>query len=253
MSSIPTTWPELHAHLQVRNEEDQRSLATRAVARMQKRIPQTPMGRLFIGAAENLSRIAILVGPEACRPIVAAHAPFFAVAVEEAARIGTPGASPLIQLTLLSYGNVVRCSGAASGALSIDELAMVERIVRGKDELGEFEQEELAAACVVVGAPQRAMEVLEHDTWPAFKPGVKFDANIAGLLDYLCAALASGAPASDVQAAWHDLHALFPWKLSAETITWSTLLWIARAVVGRIGGAPDAEIAGIVHAMSSRP
>lgn len=253
MSSVPTTWPELGVRFQARNAEEPRSLATAAVERMKTCIPQTPMGRHFMGLGEVMSRIAILVGPQVCRPIIAAHAPFYAVACEQAAQAGAEGGSPLIQVALLSYGNVAYCIGDSPLLSSVDEQAMVERAIQGKEDFDDFEDEGLAAACIAVGLPERAIAVLRHKAPPPFKPGQKFGPNLAGLLDYLCAGLKIGASEQDVLPAWESMHAMFPRNLAAKTVRWSTLLWIARTVFGRIGGRPAAEIIGEVHALSTRP
>ena len=254
MSSGPTTWPELRERFRARNEEEAHSLVTTAVERMKNRIPQSPLGRQFLGVEEMLSRLAILVGPESCRPILATQAPFYATAIEQAAQAGTPGASALIQLALLSYGNVARCIGDSFSFpfSSMDEQAMVERLIRGSSKLNEFEQEALAAACLAVGLPEQAIKVLEYGEPPPFKPGEKFDVNVGGCIHYLCAAMRSGAAEQDVQVAWEALHAKFPRILAAKVIKWSTLLCVGRVVLGRIGGRPDAEIAGAVHALSLR-
>lgn len=251
MSSVPTTWPELRVGLQARNEQELRFIGPSTVELINTRVPQTPLGSGFLGVDEIATRLAIMMGPQAVRPMLAQLAPFYPPSAEEAAQAGAPGARPLIALSVLSYGNLARCVGDAP-LPSATEQAIAEVAVRGKKVLNEFDQEALAAACLAVGLPARAMAVLGHKGPPPFKPGEKFDANVAGLLDYLCAAMKSGAAQKDVQPAWEALHAVFPWKLSAKTIKWSTLLWVARVVLGRIGGRPDAEIVGAVHALSSR-
>jgi hypothetical protein len=251
MPIVPTTWPELHVRFQARNEEEPRSQSTTAVNRMKNRSPYSPMGEQFGGVEEILSRLAFLVGPEPCRVILDAQAPFYAIAADEAARDGTSGALPSIRLTLLSYGSVARCIGHPLPSSMTDEQALVERLIPAKKSLDEFEQEALAAACIAAGLPTRAIAVLGHPKPPPFAPGKRFGANLPGFMDYLCAAITSGAAPKDVQPAWEAMHADFPKQLAAKTMKWSTLLWLARAVLGRIGGRPEAEIAGAVQAMST--
>jgi hypothetical protein len=251
MSSVPTTWPELRVGLQARNEQELRLIGPSTVELINKRVPQTPLGSGFLGVDEIVTRLAIMVGPEAVRPMLAQLAPFYPPSAEQAAQAGAPGARPLIALSVLSYGNLARCVGD-SPLPSATEQAIAEVAVRGKKVLNEFDQQALAAACLAIGLPARALKLLDHDEPPPFKPGQKFDANVAGLLDYLYAAMKVGAAEKDVQPAWLAMHATFPWNLSAKVIKWSTLMWVARVVFGRIGGRPDAEIAGAVHALSSR-
>jgi hypothetical protein len=251
MTSVPTTWPELRDRLRARNDEEARLIGPSTVQLINNRVAQTPVGRGLLGLDEILTRLAIVAGPASCRPILADLAPFYAAALEDATRAGSPGASPLIQLTLLSYGNLTRCIGD-SPLPPATEQAMAELAFRGKKVLNEFDQQALAAACLAIGLPARALKLLDHDEPPPFKPGQKFDANVAGLLDYLYAAMKVGAAEKDVQPAWLAMHATFPWNLSAKVIKWSTLMWVARVVFGRIAGRPDAEIAGAVHALSSR-
>jgi hypothetical protein len=252
MPIVPTTWPELHVRFQARNEEEPRSLSTTAVERMKKHSGQSPVGRQFGGVEEILSRLAVLRGAEPCRQILEAQAPFYAIAADEAARDGTSGALPIVRLILLSYGNVARCVGHPLPPSATDEQAMIERLVPVKKSLDEFEQQLLAAACIAVGLPGRAITVLRHPKPPAFKPGETFGPNLPGFMDYLCAAITSGAAARDVEPAWQAMHADFPRKLAAKTMKWSTLLWLARAVHSRIGGRPEAEVCEAVHTLSTR-
>lgn len=251
MPIVPTTWPEVHVRFQARNDEESRLIGASTVKLIQNRGPKTPVGSGFLGMDEIVTRLAILMGPESCRPILADLAPFFAAAVEDAKHEGTSGAEPLILLSVLSYGNVARCMGD-SPLPPATEQAMAELAVRGKKVLDEFDREALAMACLAVGLPARALAVFGHKEPPPFKPGETFSQNVNGLLDYLYAAMKIGASAQDVQAAWESMHGAFPRKLSSKTIKWSTLLWVARVVLGRIGGRPDAEIVGAVHALSSR-
>src|SRR5262245_48311053 len=152
MSSVPTTWPELHVRFQARNDEESRLIGPSTVELINTRAPQTPVGSGFLGVDEILSRLAILMGPESCRPMLAELAPFYASALHDAPHADAPGAAPLIQLSLLSYGNVARCIGDPA-LPSATEHAMAELAVRGKKVLNEFDQEALAAACLAIGLP----------------------------------------------------------------------------------------------------
>jgi hypothetical protein len=251
MTSVPTTWPELRVRFQAPNEEELRLLVPSTIELIEGRVAQTPIGAGLLGLDEITTRLAILVGPASCPPIFAGLAPYYAPALDDAQRGGTPGAGPLLQLMLVSYGNVGRCIGDPHPDEAI-ERAILELAVKGKRFLEEPAQQALAAACVAVGLPARALALLGHGKPAAFKAGEQFDSNVSGLIAYLCAAVKAGATERDVVPAWEALHAAFPRKLSATTIRWSTLLWVARVVFGGIGGRPHGEIAGRVHELSAR-
>ncbi len=80
-----------------------------------------------------------------------------------------------------------------------------------------------------------------------FTPGLSFGHDIPGLLRYLAAARAVGAPFEAVAPAWRSCLVGFPHKLAANTLRWPEVLAIGCAVYVHHGGLPPGEVADRLH------
>lgn len=251
MAGNPLTWLELRARFRERHQEELHSLVTADVARMKNRPPKSDLTLAFMGIDEVLSRIAMVDGPEPCHAAIAMQAPFFAQAVADKAAEPPARASPFSDLGLVSYANVVHCTGGTLDPSLIDgrhEKALLARACSARRKLDEFQREELTAACLALGDVQGALGALGRKKAPPFAANQRFGPNLTGLIANLIAAVMSGAPASAVQDTWEDLLAYFPRNLASKVVTWSTLLFLGRVVLCRIEERPEAEVAGLMHA-----
>lgn len=249
MDSVFTTWSELLEKFRARNEEEIHSQSTTAIIRIRDRNPRVPVSEGFLGVDQILSRVAILVGPQACYPVFHAQAAFFVEALAEEKKASGRKASALVTTSLLAYINVARCIGfplPAELSSGVAEQEMALRAVNTRDELNEFDQEELAASCVALKLYQEAFDILEHYEPSPFVPGQVFGPNLAGLISYLCAASKSSVCWQDLEPAWYDLLTNAPRIFSAEAMSWSTFLWLARLILCA-GGLPASEVALKIH------
>jgi hypothetical protein len=81
----------------------------------------------------------------------------------------------------------------------------------------------------------------------SFQPGQTFEFNLQGLMEHLAAAIEAGAKLDGVRPAWQDFLRQLDKLRAANTVDPGTVLWIARVVHHRIGGAPLGQVARRAH------
>lgn len=201
----------------------------------------------FAGAETVLARAAVLQSPDEARPVLAGYAEHLGAAVAELADAQTDGARSR-QARILGFANAARCVGvplpAEAQGMEGDWLPALAANPAG---LSELDRETLAFAAVAAGLPDAAARFVEGGLPASAEAGRTFGADYAGLARYLAAAVRDGAPAADVEPAFADFLLDFPVKLASETTDWPALLWCGRAVLSRIGGLADGEVAAELH------
>ena len=251
---IPLTWPELKAHWAYQNQLDIEALVTRTVEAM-ARVEARPFGGMrdeFARVEGSISRLVVMTGAAASRPVLQAVAPFLAEAVAEAeleppesvpresSGVGRFASRPVGALSLASHISIMRCSGVDPGLGASPDgrgrgLA-VWALENGRKQLNEFDEERLAAALLALGEPDLALAAGRWGVEPAFQPNAGFHVNYGGLILNLIAGVRAGARPQDISATWAEAVGHFPGKIASGTSDWSTLLWLARVVHCVIGG-----------------
>jgi hypothetical protein len=251
-ASAILTWAEL---VQQEREKTDSSLRfmQESVPEMMAALPQKElMAAAFAGLDEVLSRGIALRGPEACHPAVAAVAPYLPRAIGELTRI-LKQRRPRLALWLTSYLHAVRCCGLPLPPEAHDlEPRWMSRLTRRAAELDDACRQTAALAAVAIGRPDWVPVFTGGEPLPSrFVPGRTFGPNIQGFTRYLATALRASAEPQAVEPAWSSFVAYFPAKLSAGTVTWSDLLWGARAVAVGFEGKPVEVVGRMLHEMVS--
>jgi hypothetical protein len=234
---IPVTWGEL-----VRHEGGAVAARLPMVAQIPALIrglaPISPPALSLGGPAEILAKATALLGPEVCRPyldILAAELP--------AALAASPGAAGLRAndaLGALGCANLARCYGAGLPVPAEAAVAEWLRALSGQAaRLDEPARVALAFAALAEGDDQTIRALIMPEG--GFTAGRTFQFDTAGLLAYLAAARAYGAPPEAVAPAWAEFLLAFPRKLAAGSLGWHELFWAARSALRPPDGATVAD------------
>lgn len=262
--AIAQTWPELMSLWAYQNQMDAEALTTKTVEAMGE-IRSRPFGGMrdaFARAESAASRLVVMTGGRASRPVLQALAPFLPEAVEEA-ELEPPesipressgvirfATRPAGALGLSSHINLCQCVGLDPGLGPEPDLRSrrlaVWALRNGRNQLNEFDEERLAAALLALGEPDLAVEAGHWPAVPAFQPNAGFHVNYGGLILNLIAGVAAGARPADVRETWLNSLRNFPAKIASGTSDWSTLLWLARTVHAVIGGQSVASTADLL-------
>lgn len=262
---VPRTWPELKDHWAYQNQLDVEAHATKTIEAM-ARVEARPFGGMrdeFAKIEWSVSRIAVMTGAAASRPVLQALAPFLAEAVAEA-ELEPPESVPRVSdnperfakrsagaLSLASHMNLLLCCGLAPPLGPEPDVRgrglAVWALENGRKTLNEFDEERLAAALLALGEPDLAMAAGRWSADRAFQPNQGFHVNYGGLIANFIVGVKAGARPADVEATWVEAVANFPNKIASGTSDWSTLLWLARVVHGVIGGKAVGMVADLLQ------
>jgi hypothetical protein len=251
-ASAILTWREL-AQQEGEKTDSALRFMRESVPEMMAAVPQTELiVSKFAGLDETLSRGIALRGPEACHPAVAAVAPYLPRAIGELTRILRRRWLRLA-LWLTSYVHAVRSCAAALPTEAQDlEARWVSSLTRRAAELDDASRQTAALAAVAIGHADWVPVFTGGKRLPSrFVPGRVFGPNIQGFTRYLATALQASAPPQTIEPAWSNFVAYFPVNFAADAVTWSDLLWSARALAVGFEGKPVEVVGQMLHEMVS--
>jgi hypothetical protein len=241
---IPSTWPELIA----RDERRMEGIAEAMEERLEEDLPDAPpdLRPVHLASAGNqLTLVAAVAGPSRVVAWLPRLAPYYAEALRT---FDTDKRTPTGAVATLSYRHVWSCVEPLPRDLPDPEPAWLPKMVPLKAQLDENEQYRLAFAAVASGQPELAPKLLGGTPLPAApKPGETFGMAVGPFIRYLGAASREELSAADVEPAWRSFLGGFPFQLAAGILDWTLLLYAARVVHARIGGAPVETTAGWLH------
>lgn len=149
-------------------------------------------------------------------------------------------------LEVLDLGNALECVGCslaeATRDVFRDWLARIE-LTRDDPQMFHTWSAGLAALALDVRPTYRRVAARAGDGKLSFTAGEKIGFNLQALLGHLAAAVENHASLADVTPAWQELLSNYPTLYDGASVRPGTLLWAARVVHHRIGGAPLGEVA----------
>lgn len=148
-------------------------------------------------------------------------------------------------LQLLDLGNALECVGLsiadATKDIFRDWLARME-LDRNTPNMDEVWSAGFAALALDERPTYRRVAACAGEATLPFTPGETFGFNLQALLGHMAAAVENKASLADVTPAWHELLGNYHLLYDTSSIRPGTLLWMARVVHHRIGGAPLGEV-----------
>jgi hypothetical protein len=248
-AGVPVTWPELIAEAAELYAEHLGSYDDLPAA-IEKAAPPFYPGDRLGGVANTLAAVATMHAPERCLPTIDTIAPLLPRIVGDLAA-GVDAPRRLTALHILSYLSVARCCGSAlPDAADGAEPSWLPQLTTHARALRDRHRHTLALAACAAGLPHLVPAFTGGADLPgSLDPGATFGFDVPGFARHLAVALVRGEPYADVEPAWLDFVHRFPYKLAAETLDWSDLMWAARAVMATIGDIPEGEVAAELHAL----
>ena len=205
------------------------------------------VSRHFGGFAEVLARAAALRGSGPCRPAIAATEPFLPKAAQEM-QANFDKRRAALAVNVLSYINTIQCCGGTISAEAMEfESSLPTRLARRADELYESKQRTMAFACLALGKTSVIDKFIVSVQPATVEPGKIFGPNMPALISYLAAAMEQRLGPEMIEAAWEDFLAEFPMEVATETLSWSDLMWCARAVLVQFKKQPLETVADTLH------
>ncbi|RKH41380.1 hypothetical protein [Corallococcus sicarius] len=246
-NSAPGTWQDLFSpewgevtHLQ----EIMKRFTRLALAK-----PNDPATHLM-SLADTLGGLVALKGAQEARAAAEPLVPFCEPALAQAGRAFQKRDPAHFALQVLSFVNAAEECGAVQGMVEASPakawLEAIAKLPRKQDDRLHYRCG-LVALCL--GAPELAATLVGGGKLPAgsFTPGEQFGFNVQGFIRYLATAMKEQAPADEVRPAWRSFVEGFPKNKSAGQVTWSDLLWAARAFYTRIEQLPVARVGEALH------
>jgi len=207
--------------------------------------PKTGYATLVPYAAELLP--AVVVHPDQVRGKLGTLAAAVDRAVaRRAAEMPPDRAIPAAFLELLDVANALECVGCpladASHETFRDWLARMEL---SRDDPQPFHLWSAGFAALALGerATYRRLAARAGEATLSFIAGQTYGFNLQALLGHLAAAVENRAPAAAVMPAWEELLRNYEALYDVASLRLGTVLWTARVVHHRIGGAPVGEVA----------
>lgn len=242
MSSVAdeSTWLGLAARQETRAPGEIRRLTEILPGVLRRTPPGEPPSPLE-GVEDNLARLAVLTGWEACAGPAQALRPFVDRAVDAVAeRIAEADVEIFTYaVSLLNLLTVLRGTGnRAPGADDARAAEWLGRIVPEAGELDEDYQRRAACAAIGYGHTDLAHRILDG-------PLAEWS-QVDGLRE-VAAAVAQRAPAQ-VRHAWLAYLFALPSLLAASWAAFGDLVAVGRAVHVLVGGAPEGELTERIRA-----
>jgi hypothetical protein len=189
---------------------------------------------------------AALTAPDKLANVAGALAPI----IDRAAAAQDVDEISIAVLELLDLANAVECVG---GTLAPPTHAAfrtwLPRITIRRDDENEMWYWSVGFAALAFddSATARRFAGVDIHASFGFKPGETFGFNLQGLLRHLAGALEVGADLEAIRPAWNECLDNFETQWTAHRVDGATLLWIARVVYARVGGAQVATVAKQIH------
>jgi hypothetical protein len=156
------------------------------------------------------------------------------------------GPIPMAVLEMMDVGNALECVGLAladaTHAVFRDWLARMQ-ITRDEPTMIDVWSAGFAALALDERPTYRRIAARAGETTLTLTEGATFGFNVQALLGHFAAAVENRAPAQAVAAAWDEMLANYDTLHQGGSARLGTLLWAARVVHHRIGGAPLREVA----------
>jgi hypothetical protein len=245
--SIPVTWSEL-----VPDSQPSATHTLTAVKDLHESMASTAAGRLisdeFLGLANALARVAIILGPSEALSAVSLFNRFLGSAIEELSPEVKKG-HVVSAISMLNYAVVAACcaSDLPEQATTL-EAVWLPQIAKYKHDLTESESKYMAFAALASGALDLVPTFIGGGALPQrFRPGETFQFNTQGFVRYIAVAMLSGTKVEDIEPAWRDFLDCFPRKLASETLDWVDLMWAARTMMEHFEHQPVTVVAENLH------
>lgn len=196
---------------------------------------------------DGLATTAALVTPAAVARVAPTIAPVIDQAVAELDRERPRDAALTIAvLKIMNLGNAVECTGGTLARAShASFVSWLPRVNAKRDAPEALWFWNVAFASIAMGdaALYRRFTGVEHGRALPFVARTVVGFNLQALAAHLAGAIESGASVDDVMPAFDEFIDNFESHDNAKSANKHVLLWIARIVFHRIGGAPLAEVA----------
>jgi hypothetical protein len=153
-------------------------------------------------------------------------------------------------IALLDLANVLSCSGLAVAAEAEGRIRRwLPRADVSRNDAQAFWYWTVGFAALALDDRPTYRRIAGHgkDEALPWDPGATFEFNVQGLLAHLAAAVERKVGLKDVAPAWENLLESFPALREADSLDPGALLWVARVVHHRIGGARLGQVAGHAH------
>jgi len=244
-SGIPVTWPVLIAECRMTMPDRIEGLDELVQAVVTAKTSVLRL-REFVSAAQVLPLVAVVSGPSTANAVLQSLNPYLESVIELA---HSKGNRPVAWLGLLHYVDVCQCCGVnVTVGDRVVEVSWLQRIVEARPNLTREELVGAAMACLGLGQPELVPQLIGGGKLPTrFVPGEKFEFNVEGFIRYVAVAIRDKAEPEAVDPAWRSFLAAFPRKLATKTLTWTDLLWAARAMMEQIEGRPVGGTAQALH------
>lgn len=247
MSGGPGTWDGLFSSEWGEDAHARESMKRfGAIALAKPNIPVTHLRTL----ADTVASIVVLLGAEQARAAAEPLVPLCAPGLRQAARTFDALDPPRVALQVLSFVNAAEECGAARGLVEASPaktwLELIARSAKKQDDRLLYRCG-LVALCL--GEPELAAKLVGGGKLPTtLTPGETFGFNVQGFVRYLATAMKIGAGPEATRRAWESFAAGFPMNMAAERVSWSDLLWAARAYFAGVEGRPVAQVGESLHA-----
>ena len=245
-SAVPASWSELIAKIISKRDRSFLSLEKDAA---QLRTTDAEWLAVDLDApARSLARLSVALGPAACASAFALFDSSLQAAIKALAARSFSD-EWLGALAVLQYINSARCAGVAvpESARSA-EAKWLPELVPYLGRMSEKESYKVALAALSLGAFELVPTFLGGGPLPAsIEPGQKFQFNVEKFIRYMAAAAVRGAKVDEVSPAFREFVLTFPFKLGAESLDWSDLLYAARAYYVHFERRPVETVAQTLH------
>ena len=211
--------------------------------------PNSPVQHLRT-LADVLASLIVLTGAEEARAAAAALVPLCETGLAQAGRFFDGMDPPRVAIQVLSFVNAAEACGATEGMVKASSAkAWLEALTKQVKRLDEQLLYRCGLVALCLGEPDLAAKLVGGGKLPAtLTPGEQFGFNVQGFVRYLATAMKVGAPSQAVRPAWESFVEGFPKKKAADQVSWSDLLWAARAYFVGVEGRPVARVGESLHA-----
>ncbi|NPC68714.1 hypothetical protein HPP05_02995 [Corallococcus exiguus] len=201
--------------------------------------------------ADVLASLIVLTGAEEARAAAAPLVPLCAAGVEQAGGFFDSVDPPRVALQVLSFVNAAEACGAAQGMVKASPAkTWLEALAKKVKKLDDVLLYRCGLVALCLGEPDLAAKLVGGGKLPeTLTPGERFGFNVQGFVRYLATAMKVGAPSEAVRPAWESFVEGFPKIKAAEQVSWSDLLWAARAYFVGVEGRPVARVGESLHAL----
>lgn len=233
---IPTTWPELLAHLEsIPNSTAQNFMYFYQQYR-DLHVTDARFGPLFFGAVDALARGVIMgQGGQIERPLLDSEMRAQAVATGSEPELARLTVTNVASLAVAGVSAVM--GRPATGDLTMQPLA---RLMAQEPDQDAANRQTVWAHLAWGQAGGLAPLIRQDPADAPPDPGARFGASIRNIQTHLARCIVHGAGPGLAASAWQIYKSDFPGNIAAEQATWPELFWAARAVHVHIhGGAED--------------